>query len=94
MPNLLPIDYGVGLPGSQHDATAWAETRVPREHKDLLPNGEWIWGDSAYPLMSYPWLWTHIPTLVTYGQTSPNTLRAFPTLPNHFRALPTLCDLL
>jgi len=24
-------------------------------------------------LMSYPWLWTHILTLVTYGRTSPNT---------------------
>jgi len=45
-------------------------------------------------LMSYPWLWTHIPTLVTYGRTSPNTFWAFPTLPNHFRPLPTLCELL
>ena len=57
MPNLLPIDYGVGLPGSEHDATAWVETRVPWEHKDLLPNGEWVWGDSTYPLQ----IWCQAP---------------------------------
>src|SRR5882762_10096972 len=34
------------------------------------------------------------PTLVTYGRTSPNTFRVFPTFPNHFRALPTLRELL
>jgi len=41
-------------------------------------------------LMSYPWTWMHILTLVTYGQTSLNTFQVFPTLPNHFQALPTL----
>src|SRR5882762_10672598 len=45
-------------------------------------------------VMSYPWLWTHIPTLMTYGRTSPNTFQVFLTLPNHFQPLPTLCELL
>ncbi|KIY53655.1 hypothetical protein FISHEDRAFT_68686, partial [Fistulina hepatica ATCC 64428] len=35
-PDLCIIDYGVGLPGSQHDATAWKETRLPVEHDHLL----------------------------------------------------------
>ncbi|KAH7916941.1 hypothetical protein BV22DRAFT_1124096 [Leucogyrophana mollusca] len=49
-PDLRIIDYGVGLPGSQHDATAWAETRIPQEHDLLLDENEWVWADSAYPL--------------------------------------------
>ena len=53
MPNLLIVDYGVGLPGSQHDATAWAETRLPQEHEDLFERNEWVWGDSAYPLQKW-----------------------------------------
>ena len=28
-PDLWIIDYSTGLPGSQHDATAWEETHVP-----------------------------------------------------------------
>ncbi|KAF7300775.1 DDE Tnp4 domain-containing protein [Mycena kentingensis (nom. inval.)] len=50
MPDLRIIDYGIGLPGSQHDSTAWKKTRLPHEFIALLPNGEWIWADSAYPL--------------------------------------------
>ena len=53
MPNLLIVDYGVGLPGSQHDATAWAATRLPQEHEDLFEEGEWVWGDLAYPLQKW-----------------------------------------
>jgi DDE superfamily endonuclease len=52
-PDLHIIDYGVGLPGSQHDATAWAETRVPQEHQRLLSDDEWVWADSAYPLQKW-----------------------------------------
>nr|GAT51887.1 predicted protein [Mycena chlorophos] len=51
--DLQIIDYGVGLPGSQHDATAWKKTRIPSEFDILLPNGEWIWADSAYPLQTW-----------------------------------------
>src|ERR1700723_3473221 len=53
MPNFLIVDYGVGLPGSQHDAPAWAETRLPQEHEDLFERNEWVWGDSAYPLQKW-----------------------------------------
>ncbi|KAF7372357.1 DDE Tnp4 domain-containing protein [Mycena venus] len=49
-PNLHIVDYGVGLPRSQHDASAWKKTRIPQEHKRLLPNSEWCWADSAYPI--------------------------------------------
>lgn len=48
------IDFGIGLPGSQHDATAWKKTRLPQEHEQLLGEGKWIWADSAYPIQ--PWL--------------------------------------
>ncbi|KAF7291383.1 DDE Tnp4 domain-containing protein [Mycena indigotica] len=56
-PDLRIIDYGIGLPGSQHNATAWKKTRIPSEFVVLLPNGEWIWADSAYPLQ----LWLMAP---------------------------------
>ncbi|KAF7366258.1 DDE Tnp4 domain-containing protein [Mycena sanguinolenta] len=52
-PDLRIVDYGVGLPGSQHDASAWKKTRIPREHETLLPNDEWCWADSAYPIQKY-----------------------------------------
>ena len=53
MPNLLIVDYEVSLPGSQHDATAWAETWLSQEHEVLFARGEWVWGDSAYPLQKW-----------------------------------------
>lgn len=53
MPDLRIIDYGVGLPGSQHDATAWLETHIPNEHERLLGRDEWVWADSAYPLKTW-----------------------------------------
>ncbi|KII82824.1 hypothetical protein PLICRDRAFT_112152 [Plicaturopsis crispa FD-325 SS-3] len=52
-PDLHIIDFGVGMPGSQHDATAWLDTRVPQEHKRLLGEKEWVWADSAYPLRTW-----------------------------------------
>ncbi|EIN11626.1 hypothetical protein PUNSTDRAFT_24969, partial [Punctularia strigosozonata HHB-11173 SS5] len=52
-PDLQIIDYSVGLPGSQHDSTAWAETRIYKEHEKLLNSDEWVWGDSAYPLETW-----------------------------------------
>src|SRR5688500_16314551 len=53
MPSLRIIDYVVGLPGSQHDATAWEATRLFREHHHLLGDGEFVWTDSAYPLRDW-----------------------------------------
>ncbi|KIJ42752.1 hypothetical protein M422DRAFT_170775 [Sphaerobolus stellatus SS14] len=52
-PNLHIIDYGVGLPGSQHDATAWKQTRIPQEHGTLLKAEEWVWADTAYLLQTW-----------------------------------------
>ncbi|KAF9479155.1 hypothetical protein BDN70DRAFT_895188 [Pholiota conissans] len=52
-PDLRIIDYGVGLPGSQHDATAWNKTRLPHEHQELLSGEEFVWADSAYPLKKW-----------------------------------------
>ncbi|KAF9065892.1 hypothetical protein BDP27DRAFT_1228358, partial [Rhodocollybia butyracea] len=46
--DLRIVDHGIGLPGSQHDSTTWKETRIPQQHKTLLPNKEWCWADSAY----------------------------------------------
>lgn len=50
MPNLRIIDFGYGFTGSTHDSTAWERTRLPEEHETLLPGGEFIWADSAYPV--------------------------------------------
>ncbi|GLB35610.1 putative DDE superfamily endonuclease [Lyophyllum shimeji] len=52
-PDLRILDYGIGLPGSQHDATAWNQTRLPHEHQHLLGEDEFVWADSAYPLKSW-----------------------------------------
>ncbi|KAF8804571.1 hypothetical protein BYT27DRAFT_7107251, partial [Phlegmacium glaucopus] len=53
MPNCDIIDYSVGLPSSQHDATAWEETQTCQQHNQLLANDEWVWADLAYPLKSW-----------------------------------------
>ncbi|KAF8547545.1 hypothetical protein OG21DRAFT_1570869 [Imleria badia] len=49
-PDLRIVDYSVGLPGSQHDATAFAETRIYKENEVLLGEDERMWADTAYPL--------------------------------------------
>ncbi|KIK82465.1 hypothetical protein PAXRUDRAFT_153751 [Paxillus rubicundulus Ve08.2h10] len=51
--NLLIADYGLGLPGSVHDAYAFQHTRMFREHAELLGDEHWIWTDSAYPSESW-----------------------------------------
>ncbi|KIJ41811.1 hypothetical protein M422DRAFT_255128 [Sphaerobolus stellatus SS14] len=52
-PNLQIIDYDVGLPGSQHNTTAWKETQIPHERLTLLEDGEWVWADTAYPWQTW-----------------------------------------
>ena len=49
----LIIDYSVGLPGSQYNATAWQETHIAQEHASILGANAWIWVDSAYPLQTW-----------------------------------------
>lgn len=51
--NLRIVDYGLGHPGSVHDSYAFQGTRVAQEPKDLIPEGHWLWADSAYSLK--PW---------------------------------------
>jgi hypothetical protein len=52
-PDLHILDFAVGSPGSQHDATAWEKSRVFQEHTTLLGKDEWVWADSAYPLRNW-----------------------------------------
>lgn len=51
--NLLIVDYGLGHPGSVHDAYAFQGTEMARNPEALIPEGHWIWADSAYP--TRPW---------------------------------------
>jgi hypothetical protein len=48
LPNLRIIDFSYGHTGSTHDATAWEQTQLACEHKNILEDGEWVWADSAY----------------------------------------------
>jgi hypothetical protein len=52
-PDLWICDYGVGLPGSQHNSTAFAATRIPQDRTRLLVPKEWMWADTAYPLQTW-----------------------------------------
>ncbi|KAI5836562.1 uncharacterized protein SCHCODRAFT_02559024, partial [Schizophyllum commune H4-8] len=52
-PDCMIIDYAIGLPGSQHDATAWEQTRIANQHEVLLREEEWVWADTAYPLRKW-----------------------------------------
>ncbi|KIJ93235.1 hypothetical protein K443DRAFT_125668 [Laccaria amethystina LaAM-08-1] len=52
-PDLHIIDYDIGLPGSQHDATAWKHMHLPQEHQQLLKDGGFVWADSAYPVRTW-----------------------------------------
>jgi len=47
--NLLVVDYGLGHPGSVHDAWAFRGTRITSDPAEFIPQGHWMWADSAYP---------------------------------------------
>ncbi|KIN97379.1 hypothetical protein M404DRAFT_47740, partial [Pisolithus tinctorius Marx 270] len=48
--NLLVMDYGLGHPGSVHDAWAFQGTRCESKcGKALIACNHWTWADSAYP---------------------------------------------
>ena len=47
--NLMFVDYGLGQPGSVHDTYAFQGTRVAANTGGTIPEGHWIWADSAYP---------------------------------------------
>ncbi|KAF9562393.1 hypothetical protein CPC08DRAFT_634216 [Agrocybe pediades] len=50
LPNLRIIDFGYGFTGSTHDATAWEQTKIFKQHEDIFREGEFVWADSAYPV--------------------------------------------
>jgi DDE superfamily endonuclease len=51
--NLLVADYGLGHPGSIHDAYAFQGTQIAQNADELIPQGHWIWVDSAYPTQTW-----------------------------------------
>ncbi|KIK77969.1 hypothetical protein PAXRUDRAFT_775273, partial [Paxillus rubicundulus Ve08.2h10] len=51
--NLSIVDYGLGLPGSVHDAYAFQLSQTAKDHEELLGERHWIWADSAYPLETW-----------------------------------------
>ncbi|KAF8835213.1 hypothetical protein BDN67DRAFT_992516 [Paxillus ammoniavirescens] len=68
-PDLRIMDYSVGLPGSQHDSTAFMETCIYKEHQVLLEDGEWMIADTAYPLHD----WCQAPYKKSEKDTVENT---------------------
>lgn len=51
--NLFIVDFGLGHPGSVHDAHAFQGTHIAQEPDELIPEGHWIWADSAYPTKTW-----------------------------------------
>lgn len=61
--NLRIVDYGLGHPGSVHDSYAFQSTRVAQEAQELIPEGHWLWADSAYALKT----WSLVPFKTARG---------------------------
>ncbi|XP_064487717.1 putative nuclease HARBI1 [Ornithodoros turicata] len=57
-------------PGSCHDASVWAASQLCREAPTIFEDGEWLIGDSAYPLQ--PWLMTPVRTPTTQEEEDYN----------------------
>ncbi|KAJ3531949.1 hypothetical protein NMY22_g7953 [Coprinellus aureogranulatus] len=53
LPNLKIVDYVLGHCGSAHDSSVFMDSRLYRNHQELLAPGEWIWADSAYPIEAW-----------------------------------------
>ncbi|KIK12917.1 hypothetical protein PISMIDRAFT_81118, partial [Pisolithus microcarpus 441] len=51
--NLLVADYGLGHPRSVHNAYAFQGMQIAQDVEHLLPQGHWIWVDSAYPTQTW-----------------------------------------
>ena len=65
MHDLFIVNYGLGHPGSVHDVYTFQGTHIAQEPDDLIPEGHWIWADSAYPSKT----WCAVPFKAT--QTTP-----------------------
>ncbi|EGN93969.1 hypothetical protein SERLA73DRAFT_156087 [Serpula lacrymans var. lacrymans S7.3] len=48
--NLKIVDYGLGHTGSIHDLSAFRDTTIYQTPEKFFTAGEWLWGDSAYPV--------------------------------------------
>lgn len=46
--DLRIVDYGLGHPGSVHDAHAFLGTRIAHDPAGMIPPEHWIWADSEY----------------------------------------------
>ena len=51
--SLVVMDYAVGHTGSVHDALAFRNTRIFKEHDHILAPNEWVWADTAYPIETW-----------------------------------------
>jgi len=51
--NFLIVDYGLGHPGSVHDAYAFQGMYLARNPGHTILQDHWIWADSTYP--SHTW---------------------------------------
>ena len=51
--NLWIVDYGLGHPGSVHDAYVFQGTEMAKDPESTIPEGHWIWADSAYPTKTW-----------------------------------------
>jgi hypothetical protein len=55
--NLCIVDYGLGHPGSVHDAYTFTEMYLANDPEGLILRDHWIWADSAHPMH----LWCVVP---------------------------------
>lgn len=47
--NLMFVDYGLGQPGSVHDAYVFQGIQMAMSAGRTILEWNWIWADSAYP---------------------------------------------
>jgi len=51
--SLVIVDYTVSHTGSIHDALAFQNTYIFKEHDHILAPNEWVWADTAYPIETW-----------------------------------------
>ncbi|KIK93842.1 hypothetical protein PAXRUDRAFT_144141, partial [Paxillus rubicundulus Ve08.2h10] len=51
--NLHIVDYGLGHPGSVHDAYAFQGTQMAKDPERQVPQNHWIWADIAYQTQTW-----------------------------------------
>jgi len=61
--DLCIVDYGLGHPGSVHDAYTFQGTQMAKNPDQAIPEDHWIWADSVYPTQT----WCIVPFKATGG---------------------------